>query len=300
MDESLELLFISKEKNNVWFNSQVYGMSSEIKEHIRFGDEPISHISNHQMHRDVLITTDAKYYDKNIAPWYKINYYIYSDIVSYDELYKNLKKWYEKNVDKYINVKHRNITINLTSCTLYKDFPIVVANPIDNETYESLLKVVNSVKYPDGKNNYGKEAEDQKTEKTLIDSIFSLIENNTNSRGGKIKFPYTRVYVDDNRSKLSVHIFDSGNIVSHFKRKELTEEELKENPNKYLYKLIGIGNHTETNEQMVIYEACYGDKETYCRPADMFFSKVDRQKYPNAKQTFRFELADESEAKNVL
>ena len=168
MDESLELLFISKEKNSVWFNSQVYGMSIEIKENIRFEHEPISHISNHQIHRDVLITTDAKYYDKNIAPWYKINYYIYSDIVSYDELYKNLKKWYEKNVDKYINVKHRNITINLTSCTLYKDFPIVVANPIDNETYESLLKVVNSVKYPNGKNNEPKKLSQEFWDNVII------------------------------------------------------------------------------------------------------------------------------------
>ena len=79
-------------------------------------------------------------------------------MITRKSLFQNVKndklaKWLNgelevKNSYKYINVKHRNITINLTSCTLYKDFPIVVANPIDNETYESLLNVVNSIKYP--------------------------------------------------------------------------------------------------------------------------------------------------------
>lgn len=300
MDESLKLLFISKERNNVWYDRYECGASGKILEHTQGKDDPISHDLITQSQREILVTTDDEYYTKNIEPWYKINYYIYADIDSYDELYAAVIEWYKENVDKIVGVKCVDLTIKVTTCTMYKDFPVIVANPIDNETYESLLNVVNSIKYPNEINNDESIVKEQKTENPLIESIFSLIENDANSRGGKIKFPYTRVYVDDNRSKLSVHIFDSGNIVSHFKRKELTEEELKENPNKYLYKLIGIGNHTETNEQMVIYKACYGDKETYCRPADMFFSKVDRQKYPNAKQTFRFELADESDAKNVL
>lgn len=146
MDESLELLFISKEKNNVWYDSTIeHDINSEITEHVRFGDEPITHVLTNHFHRDVLITTDAKYYDKKIDPWYKTNYYIYADMNSYRELCSKIIDWCKKNVDKIINDKHYNLTIDITSCTLYKDFPIVVANPIDNETYDSLLKVVNSV-----------------------------------------------------------------------------------------------------------------------------------------------------------
>ena len=326
MVELLKLLFISKEKNSVWYDYHTKGVSMKYLENTQNKNDPVSHELITQSRRETLITTDNEYYIKKVVYSNKINYYIYVDMKLYEEMNYAIVKWYEYNVDKIIGNKCDDITIKITTDTTYKGFPIVVANPIDNETYESLLKIVNTINYPDEiindepvekQTNYldfptsvkqqlklatkdNIQTEVIKTEKTLIESIFSLIENDVNSRGDKIKLPYTRVYVDDNRSKLSVHIFDSGNIVSHFKRKELTEEELKENPNKYLYKLIGIGNHTETNEQMVIYKACYGDKETYCRPADMFFSKVDREKYPNAKQTFRFELADESETKNVL
>lgn len=66
-----------------------------------------------------------------------------------------------------------------------------------------------------------------------------------------------------------------------------------------LYIIEGIARHTETDEKMVVYRALYGENILYTRPYDMFCSKVDREKYPNEKQEYRFELADiESVAKN--
>lgn len=70
-----------------------------------------------------------------------------------------------------------------------------------------------------------------------------------------------------------------GRVYRHFKGK--------------LYLVLDLATHSETGEQYVVYKALYGDCKTYIRPYLMFASGVDHEKYPDVKQTFRFELVEE-------
>lgn len=55
------------------------------------------------------------------------------------------------------------------------------------------------------------------------------------------------------------------------------------------YTFLCKGWHTETGEPYAIYRAEYDDFKVYIRPYDMFVSEVDREKYPNVEQKYRFE-----------
>ena len=88
-------------------------------------------------------------------------------------------------------------------------------------------------------------------------------------------------------------LFKQGDVIRHFKRDYLPEEEKK--TNKYLYEVIGIGQHTEQAEMFLVYKALYHPFSIYCRPLTMALSLVDKEKYSSAKQTYRLEIYNSEE-----
>ncbi len=53
-----------------------------------------------------------------------------------------------------------------------------------------------------------------------------------------------------------------------------------------------LAKDCETAEPVVIYRQLYGEGGLWVRPLADFLKEVDRQKYPNAAQNYRFELVE--------
>ena len=52
------------------------------------------------------------------------------------------------------------------------------------------------------------------------------------------------------------------------------------------YEVIGVANHSETMEPMVVYRALYGEQGLWVRPAAMWNEQVEREDYSGPRFTF--------------
>ena len=73
-------------------------------------------------------------------------------------------------------------------------------------------------------------------------------------------------------------VIEVGKIYKHFKG--------------HVVSVIAIAKHTETEESLVIYKHL-GTNDIWARPYNMFNSLVEKEKYPNVNQEYRFEEVDE-------
>lgn len=60
-----------------------------------------------------------------------------------------------------------------------------------------------------------------------------------------------------------------------------------------LYIVLDIVNDSESDDKVVIYESLYGDGLKWARSYNSFISLVDKDKYPEVKQKYRFEEVNE-------
>ena len=78
---------------------------------------------------------------------------------------------------------------------------------------------------------------------------------------------------------LNSRLFKVGQTVRHFKGG--------------LYKIVApIAFHTEDFTSFVVYKSI-NDEKVWVRPVREFCSEVDREKYPNATQKYRFEILED-------
>lgn len=56
------------------------------------------------------------------------------------------------------------------------------------------------------------------------------------------------------------------------------------------YIVEDVALHSETGEEYVVYRQLYGERRLWIRPREMFLEPVDREKYPDCAQEYRFEL----------
>ena len=63
-----------------------------------------------------------------------------------------------------------------------------------------------------------------------------------------------------------------------------------------IYKLLHVAKHTETMEEVVVYQAMYGERSVWVRPKAMFDELIER----DGKTFRRFEKISKEEAEAVV
>lgn len=63
-----------------------------------------------------------------------------------------------------------------------------------------------------------------------------------------------------------------------------------------LYEVLAVARHSETEEQLVVYKALYGDRRTWIRPLAMFCEEIEQ----DGERLPRFQFIEDSESDGVI
>ena len=61
------------------------------------------------------------------------------------------------------------------------------------------------------------------------------------------------------------------------------------------YDVLGVAHHSETEEPLVVYRACYGERGLWVRPLAMFMETVLVDRHPHPRLQFVAELPNFSD-----
>ena len=161
--------------------------------------------------------------------------------------------------------------------------------------------------YIEGIEEWGTEGhESQHRMRIVVDSILILSDGHKiyfgqaddswrGARGGSVsdkygpikvlkdEKPFEKLWWTENKPKKETFTawrrdWKAADIVRHFKGT--------------LYMIIGLGMNTETEQEVVIYKKADGTGNVWVRPRAQFESEVDKEKYPDCEQEWRFELVE--------
>lgn len=119
-----------------------------------------------------------------------------------------------------------------------------------------------------------------------------------------VNFGRIRLFVPYDRLEYARELYDAYFNAENAPAEEEPERELQlghvyRHFKGNLYMVEGIAKHSETLEEYVVYRKLYGDRSLWIRPKEMFLSPVDKEKYPDAIQRYRFELVDRETGDDV-
>ena len=102
----------------------------------------------------------------------------------------------------------------------------------------------------------------------------------------------TRLFVPYDRLEEAKELYDAffnSPVIAEEPERELHVGHVYRHFKGNLYRVEGVARHSETLEEYVVYRKLYDDQSLWIRPKEMFLSPVDREKYPDVMQEFRFD-----------
>ena len=114
----------------------------DIKERQRGFDELIQHDFVVGRGDKYILTTDENYFNDMRVDFYKYNFIVPAMENNYEQILSRVCNWFVHNVDRIVGIKSENLSVCITTEYVYRDYVVIVPNPIDNDLFDDLNEVV--------------------------------------------------------------------------------------------------------------------------------------------------------------